>query len=80
MAFYVDKDLGQGTVTGKDYDLYCHYGKNHVVLCVIVCVSLSWCVCMCACFRVCVFVSEFSFLVLVRMYCYYHRYFDYLWH
>jgi hypothetical protein len=27
MAFYVDKDLGQGTVTSKDYDLYCHYGE-----------------------------------------------------
>ena len=27
MAFYVDKDLGQGTVTCKDYDLYCHFGK-----------------------------------------------------
>jgi farnesyl-diphosphate farnesyltransferase len=25
MALYVDKDLGQGTVTTKDYDLYCHY-------------------------------------------------------
>lgn len=27
MAAYVDKDLGQGTVTSKDYDLYCHYGE-----------------------------------------------------
>ena len=26
MAFYVGKDLGQGTVTAKDYDLYCHFG------------------------------------------------------
>ena len=26
MAFYVGKDLGQGTVTSKDYDLYCHFG------------------------------------------------------
>ncbi|CAM9191606.1 unnamed protein product, partial [Ectocarpus fasciculatus] len=25
MAMYVEKDLGQGTVTTKDYDLYCHY-------------------------------------------------------
>jgi farnesyl-diphosphate farnesyltransferase len=25
MASYVQKDLGQGTVTVKDYDLYCHY-------------------------------------------------------
>lgn len=25
MAQYVQKDLGQGTVTVKDYDLYCHY-------------------------------------------------------
>ena len=34
MAFYVDKDLGQGTVTCKDYDLYCHFGKyvTHHVL------------------------------------------------
>ena len=42
------------------------------------------CVCsrvrVCVCFRVCVFVSEFSFLVLVRMYCYYLCYFDHLWH
>jgi farnesyl-diphosphate farnesyltransferase len=27
MAFYVGKDLGQGTVTVKDYDKYCHYGE-----------------------------------------------------
>ena len=27
MASYVGKDLGQGTVTTKDYNLYCHYGK-----------------------------------------------------
>lgn len=25
MASYVEKDLGQGTVTVQDYDLYCHY-------------------------------------------------------
>ena len=25
MALYVEKDLGQGTVTVKDYDVYCHY-------------------------------------------------------
>ena len=25
MATYVKKDLGQGTVTTKDYDLYCHF-------------------------------------------------------
>jgi farnesyl-diphosphate farnesyltransferase len=25
MASYVSKDLGQGTVTVQDYDLYCHY-------------------------------------------------------
>jgi farnesyl-diphosphate farnesyltransferase len=25
MSQYVEKDLGQGTVTIKDYDLYCHY-------------------------------------------------------
>ena len=79
MAFYVDKDLGQGTVTGKDYDLYCHYGKNHVVLCVIVCLCFCHGVCVCISECVC-FVSEFSFLVLVRMCCHYHRYFDYLWY
>ena len=25
MASFVEKDLGQGTVNSKDYDLYCHY-------------------------------------------------------
>ena len=25
MAMYVDKDLGQGTVTVEDYNMYCHY-------------------------------------------------------
>ena len=25
MALYVDKDLGQGTVTVEDYNMYCHY-------------------------------------------------------
>lgn len=29
MASYVGKDLGQGTVTIDDYNLYCHYGKRN---------------------------------------------------
>ena len=32
MAFYVGKDLGQGTVTSKDYDLYCHFGTHVMYL------------------------------------------------
>jgi isopentenyl-diphosphate delta-isomerase len=41
MAEYVGKDLGQGTVTVKDYDMYCHYGK-HVYL-KLLSPALNWC-------------------------------------
>jgi phytoene/squalene synthetase len=31
MASYVQRDLGQGTATARDYDLYCHYVAARLV-------------------------------------------------
>ena len=59
MAFYVDKDLGQGTVTGKDYDLYCHYGNVDVLLCVRVCLCVYQSTCVYVFQSVCVCVRVF---------------------